>query len=230
MPVPTHIGYGDVGKDVQATCFRTAWIFDGQKLGINGQVLTVTDEETGKIWEGLNRNRKMLFGKAPSDPRVVRYHTVEVGFKGVNHEMVQWIERRKNFIDNEFPIKLYQHDYPDIGVGGADYWDASYLAPSTPASASCGVWYLPFRGISSDSGDGPTLYVDAVEQTSGITWDYTEGAVSFSTPVSSSSDVRAYFVWKPYVKIVPNSSRIVSRTGKVYRKNRYDVTITFEEL
>lgn len=227
---PTKIGFGKVGYGQSTGCARTGWIFDGRELGANGVAVKITDNADETVFNGLDDTKKVLFGKKSGDPRIVRNHTIELSFRSMNHELVNLIEQRKNFFGDAFYVKFYQYDYRDVGKGGSDKYDAAPLKPATPSSSMCALWFLPFRNISNDSGDGPFLYVNGILTTSGISWSYQEGSVLFSTAKSSSSDIRAYFVWKPKTVFIPSQTQIVPIQGHSYKDMRYEIVCLLEEI
>lgn len=210
---------------------HVAWEIDGQKLGMNAVALRPTQEESGKRLELLDYKRKRLFRKASGDPRVAgRYWDLEMNFSSVNHELVAWLEERMVMFRAPFPIKIGQMNYRNLGVGGADFYDAARLYPSTPGASTCALWFFPRRGISNDAGEGPFLYKNGTLVSSGISYDLGEGSVSFTTPPASSDVIRAYFVWKPKVLIRPEGTQFISRTGKIQGKELYEITLSLEQL
>lgn len=230
MP-PIQIGYGPMGLGLRTGGSHIAWEIDGVKLGVNASSLRVTEEDGGRIFKGLGSKKKILYGHAPGDPRVAgRYHIIEMNFVGVNHELVQLILERANFFGGTLALKLYQYDFRDIGVGGSDKYDAARMMPATPGASSCATWFWPLRGISNDSGDGPTLYKNGTLVSAGLTWDYLEASVTFTTIPNTTDVIRSYGIWKPRVRIDASQTQIVPRVGKIRGKELYDIQVTAIEL
>ena len=221
------IGFGPVGsgKRSSSSAFYKPWRFNSEDLGVNGMGLEVEkimvhDE---RVYNGMRH--QTVYGKAAGDPRVIHYHVFRLTFREVNRELVQRIEREE-YYGRSFVMKFYQYDVPDIALG-TPYADAEELVPSTPSALTCGLWFVNKRGISSDAGDGPFLYKDGTLQSSGIAWNYVEGAVLFATPPSSTANIRAYYVWTPRCRV--RESSITPLVGRKHRDMRYDIQLTLKQ-
>jgi hypothetical protein len=225
-----EVGYGKVGSGSRSSCtfIRRSWQWGVDELGVNGTGLSVGLVKTAEERKYLEGRRQFVYARKPGDPRKSRYHQLVLTFTDVNHELVQRVEEEEHFLTGGVRVKVWQFDYPDIGQP-TPFADAARLRPATPGASTCSVWYTPYRWLSSDAGEQPKLYVNAVLQTSGITWDYTEGAVTFTTPKTSTDIIRAYYVWHPKCTIAEPAQKS-PRTGQRYREPRYNLVVTLDEL
>lgn len=209
--------------------FRYPWRLANLDMDRNASELRLRPHLNTEVDDLCNFTRTISVQRAPNDPRQIRYHAIELGFFAVDHQFMKRLNKEAYFFRSAFPLKLYQFDYPRLSSSSPDFADADDLHPANyPIAGTCASWYVSLRGVSNDAGDGPYLYVNGALVTTGFTWDYAEGKVTFTTPLASSTTVQAFYVWKPSLKIVDFDPNAL--VGKAHLEPRFSPTIRLEQL
>lgn len=205
---------------------RKPWILNGVEISRNPSACQIQPQvQEDERWM-LNVVRKELAPRRSNDPRVILYRDLQCSWFFARRPLISLLTNLASFHRAGFPLSAYQEDFVRLNATTPNFDEAAVLVPANfPISGTCAAWFVPHRGI--DTSD-LYLYLNGTLVTSGITWDYAEGKVTFATARPSSDTIQAFYRWKPLVKISSFDSNPID--GRSHDDPRYNPSVTFKQL
>lgn len=209
---------------------RVAWVWDGDRLERNAVSLRVVPVAEAQVRQFLDRTRKFVQARRANDPRKVLYHSLEMSFITVDRQFVRRLERLYYSCPAPFSVKIYQHDMPDVDADGSLDKAVDLIPSGYPLAGSYTNWFFPFRGLSTETGEAPKVYVNGTLQTEGSDYSLSaaDGKITFASAKASTDDVQGFYVWKPSVVITRLESNPLN--GRAHYNPRFSPAVTLEEL
>ncbi|MFA5152890.1 MAG: hypothetical protein WC554_10045 [Clostridia bacterium] len=172
-----------------------------------------------------NFEDKVVYRKRYGDPRLVRYHKLQLTYSKMKKEGVDILNTFMRYFGQSIYLRLWQFDakYDSVkasSTGAVECWpkgDASYYD-----------YFAPYRNLSDDDASLTKVWVNDALVTTGFTIDHDEGKITFTTELDDNDKVAMHFVWRPKVTILNLDPRPIP--GQRFAEPRFTPVIVLKEV